>query len=185
MHTASFGRVNSFYARGALNDTTIKKMTMLQNADIILANKGVPSFGKKSTATRTMRAEAMSKGIPSIMVEYGSPQVFQPKMIERGTKGIHNLLIWLKMQPKKIIEKNESVICKKSYWIYIKEGGYLEIHAELTQLLKKGELIATLRNPFGEIIKEYFCPENGIVIGKSTNPINMSGGRILHLGILK
>ena len=50
---------------------------------------------------------------------------------------------------------------------------------------KKDEKIAIVKNAFGEVIKEYFSPEDGIVIGKSTNPSNMSGGRIIHLGILE
>lgn len=36
-----------------------------------------------------------------------------------------------------------------------------------------------------KIVKEYIAPEDGIVIGRSVNPINQTGGRILHLGILK
>ncbi len=51
--------------------------------------------------------------------------------------------------------------------------------------MKKGEIIATLRNVFGDVVKEYEAPENGIVIGKSVSPINQAGGRILHLGIMK
>ena len=54
----------------------------------------------------------------------------------------------------------------------------------LKQIIEKGDVIGILRNPFGDILKTYTSPENGIVIGKSTNPINMSGGRIIHLGIL-
>jgi predicted deacylase len=91
---------------------------------------------------------------------------------------------WLKMIEKEIYQKNQPVICKKSYWIYVDEGGYLDIKVELKQQLKKGDLIAIMRNPFGAIINEYFCPEDGIVIGKSSNPVNMSGGRIIHLGII-
>lgn len=49
--------------------------------------------------------------------------------------------------------------------------------------LNKGDKIAIVKTIFGKTIKEYFCPENGIVIGKSVNPVNQSGSRILHLGI--
>jgi predicted deacylase len=52
-------------------------------------------------------------------------------------------------------------------------------------MVEKGERIATIRNVFGDIIKEYFAPEDGVVIGKSTSPVNQTGGRILHLGIIK
>jgi predicted deacylase len=54
---------------------------------------------------------------------------------------------------------------------------------KLGDWLKKGELIAEIKTIFGKTVKQYFCPEDGIVIGKSINPINQSGSRILHLGI--
>lgn len=185
MHTASFGRENSLYVRGYLEDTMTAKMAMWQDADIVLHSSGAPSTGNASKKTRTLRAEAMLKGIPTITIEYGNPQVFQPKMIERGKNGILNLLVCLKMSNETPKVFRKLVLCKKSYWLYVDKGGYLDIHVKLTQRLKKGELIATLRNPFGDVIKEYFAPEAGIVIGKSSNPVNMSGGRIIHLGILE
>ena len=55
---------------------------------------------------------------------------------------------------------------------------------DVTDFVKKGDLIATIRNIFGDVVKEYFAPEDGIVIGKSASPINQTGGRVLHLGIL-
>ncbi len=183
MHTASFGRENSLYVRAALQNDTIRQMARLQDADIILNSNGLPSSNAQNMATRTMRAEAMLKGIPSITVEYGNPQVYQPEMIQRGKAGVENIMSWLKMTNKKINHPDKPVLCKKSYWIYVEEGGYLEVLVDLKQKLRKGELIAIMRNPFGDILNKYYCPEDGIVIGKSSNPINMNGGRIIHLGI--
>ena len=184
MHTASFGRVNTLYVRAAMGDEKIAKMALLQDADIILNSTGMPSTGEQISATRTMRAEAMLQGIPTITIEYGNPQVFQPDLVKRGKKGIENLMAWLKMTNNDMQTVPSPTLCKKSYWIYVEEGGYLEIMVSLNQKLAKGDLIAVMRNPFGDIINKYHCPEDGIVIGKSSNPINMNGGRIIHLGIL-
>lgn len=184
MHTASFGRENTLYVRADLNDDKIRKMAMLQDADIVLDNRGIPSATEQNGSTRTMRAEAMLKGIPSITIEYENPQVFQPQIIERGKVGIENIMSWLEMIPNKELPVKKPIVCKKSYWIYVDQGGYLEVTVELNQIVQKNEQIATLRNPFGDVIKKYYAPEKGVVIGKSTNPINMSGGRIIHLGIL-
>lgn len=184
LHTASFGRVNTLYVRAALEDEKMAKMAELQDANIILNSAGLPSTANQTSSTRTMRAEAMLKGIPTITIEYGNPQVFQPKMIARGKRGIENLMSWLNMNGKEIESVPSPIICKKSYWIYAEEGGYLDIKVDLNQKLAKGDLIAVMRNPFGDIINRYYCPEDGIVIGKSSNPINMDGGRIIHLGIL-
>ena len=184
LHTASFGRENSLYVRAALQNDAMNKMAMLQDADIILNSNGTPSTSTSSSSTRTMRAEAMLKGIPCITVEYGNPQVYQPEMIRRGKTGIKNIMAWLEMTDQAIVAPDEAPVhCKKSYWIYVEEGGYLEVLVDLKQKLKKGDPIAIMRNPFGDVLNTYYCPEDGIVIGKSSNPINMNGGRIIHLGI--
>jgi predicted deacylase len=47
-----------------------------------------------------------------------------------------------------------------------------------------GEIIALQRNIFGDVICEYRAPEDGVVIGKSVNPVGQTGARILHLGTL-
>jgi len=88
------------------------------------------------------------------------------------------------MIEKEVEIKSNPVICKKSYWIYVEEGGYLDLKVALKHKVNKGDLIAVMRNPFGDILHQYYCPENGIVIGKSNNPVNMNGGRIIHLGII-
>jgi predicted deacylase len=186
MHTASFGRINSLYVRADMADTTLAQMAILQDADIILDNKGIPSAGAAASSPRTLRAEAVLNGIPTITVEYGDPQVYQPEMILRGVTGIFNTLQWLEMLPSSTkSQPEEAVLCKKSYWVYTTQGGMLEIPVELKQQVEKGQVIGILKNAFGDVIETYYAPEAGIVIGKSTNPVNMTGGRIIHLGVLR
>mgnify|MGYP001157906435 CR=1 FL=1 len=84
---------------------------------------------------------------------------------------------------KKISDKAK--YCTKSYWLYTSKGGILEVIPLLNQRIKKGELIAIQRDAFGTEIMKYLSPEDGIVIGKSTNPVAAAGGRIIHLGIEK
>jgi len=177
LHTASNGRINSYYIRADMSDEIVRKMALLQNAQIIVHNP--PSDG-------TLRGAADELEIPAITLEVGNPNLFQKGMIRDGLTGIHNLLGYLKIADSEVEEhSSETVICKKSYWVYTDTGGLLTVHPEVTQAVKKGEKIATLRDVFGDLIKEYLAPEDGIVIGKSVSPVNQAGGRILHLGIMK
>jgi predicted deacylase len=177
LHTASFGRVNSYYIRADMRDPVTRKLAMLQNAQIIVNNP--PSDG-------TLRGAADAIDIPAITLEVGNPNTFQKKLIRSGVEGIHNTLSFLEMISDEI-EKPEiaPVICKSSYWIYTDTGGLLTLHVDLTDRVKKGERIASLKDVFGNTTREYFAPEDGVVIGKSVSPVNQSGGRILHLGIIK
>ncbi len=176
LHTASHGRVNSYYVRADLSEARTNDLAKLQNAQIIVHNP--PKDG-------TLRGAAADMGIPAITLEVGNPSTFQKKMIKSGVEGIHNVLSYLQMTNDEPIKSDtKTVICQKSYWLFTDTGGLLTVHVELRQLLQKGDLIATLRDVFGNTLKQYFAPENGIVIGKSISPVNQTGGRIIHLGIL-
>ena len=185
LHTASFGRVNTMYVRADMDSDTLAAMARLQGADIIVNNPGIPSAGAGS-GDLTLRAFAASRGIPGITVEYGDPQVYQPDMTARGLRGIQRTMAYLKMTQNPVAEpEKEAILCKKSYWLYTDEGGLLDVTVALGQSVARGDVIGILRNPFGDVIRTYQAPESGVVIGKSSNPVNQSGGRILHLGILK
>ena len=177
LHTASFGRINSYYIRADMKHPVTRKMALLHNAQIIVHNP--PSDG-------TLRGAAEELDIPAITLEVGNPNTFQKKLIRSGLEGIHNVMSYLEMTDDEIVSaEEETVICKRSLWIYTDTGGLLTIHVSLRAILKKGDLLASIRDVFGNLKKEYFAPEDGIVIGKSVSPVNQSGGRILHLGILK
>ncbi len=176
LHTASTGRINSYYIRADLSDTITKKLALLQNGQIVV---------HKTASDGTLRGAANEKNIPAITLEVGNPHTFQKGMIRSGLTGLYNALVYLKMVQGEIDEpETPAVVCKKSYWIYTSTGGLLTVLPSITQFIKKGDLIAQQRDLFGGLIQEYFAPQDGIVIGKSVNPVNQTGGRILHLGII-
>ncbi len=152
-------------------------MAHLQHPQIILHNK---------SRDGSLRWAANQLGIPSITVEVGDPQRFQENLINRSLHGINNILSHLKMLPFEETEKGApAAVCMKSSWIFTQKGGFLEVFPEVTDRVKKGEMVARLTDAFGQSIQEYKAPADGIVIGKSVNPVTPSGGRILHLGIEK
>lgn len=177
LHTASLGRVNSYYVRADMKHPVTRKLAMLQGAQLIVHNP--PSDG-------TLRGAADEIDIPAITLEVGNPNTFQRKMIKSGIIGVHNVLSYLEMTDDEIeLPDIPTVICRKSYWIYTDVGGLLQVHVALMEAVKEGDLLASIRDIFGNLIKEYFAPEDGVVIGKSVSPVNQTGGRILHLGIVK
>ncbi len=175
LHTASFGRVNSYYIRADLSSKMAYDLAYMQNPSIIL--NAPPTDG-------TLRGAASSLGIDAITVEVGDPNRFQKGMIRSSLTGVYNTLVFLEMYDDVIEHDNEEpVVCSKSYWIYTDLGGVLQVHVSLMEQVTKDQKVATLRNVFGQILKEYLAPEDGIVIGKSVNPISQTGSRIIHLGV--
>jgi hypothetical protein len=177
LHTASFGRENTYYIRANMENPQIAKFALLQNAQIIV-NNPPHDF--------TLRGSSEELGIAALTLELGNPNQFQKKLIRSGVEGIHNVLAFLKMTNDEIeINETEAVLCKNSYWIYTDNGGLLEVKVKLMDIIKKGQEIAILKSVFGKIIKTYYAPEAGIVIGRSVSPVAETGGRIIHLGIIK
>jgi len=177
LHTASFGRINSYYIRVSPEYKESLKMARLQNAQIILHSK---------RADGTLRGAVTDLGINAITVEVGDPNTFQKGMVRSGLTGIYNLMSYLDMVDDPIEDVNDkTVVCKSSHWIYSDQGGILEVFPKLTEIVKQGQKIARVSNAFGEVIKEYYAPQKGIVIGRSTLPIGQTGSRILHLGKIK
>lgn len=175
LHTASFGRVNSYYIRADMSNPVTRQMALLQNADIIVHNP--PHDG-------TLRGAVEDIGIDAITLEVGDPNKFQKGMIRSGLTGVYNLLSYLKMIPGEIDQpEEETVVCTNSYWTYTDRGGILSVPHNVTDWLKTGDIMAEIKTIFGDIIAKYKVPEDGIVIGKSIAPVNQTGGRIMHIGI--
>jgi uncharacterized protein len=175
LHTASFGRVNSLYVRADLTNPVTSHLAYLQSPQIIVHNKG---------SDGTLRSAAADLGIHAITLEVGDPQRFQRSLIRSSLRGILNAMEHLRMLDNGEPEPGSPpVICGRSYWLYTDRGGILDVLPAVTDRVEKGELIARVTNLFGDVVREYRAPENGVVVGKSVNPVNQAGSRILHLGI--
>lgn len=176
LHTASFGRINSLYIRANLNHPFVSEMAARIQPQIILHNPAPP---------RTLRGQAMCLGIPSLTLEIGNPHRIQRDLVRTSLLGIKNVMRALKMIKGPLSEKLDKVVyCRKSYWIYTEGGGILETLPAVTDFVEKGQPIARLRNIFGDTVKEYVAPEDGIIIGRSADPVAQTGARIVHLGIV-
>jgi predicted deacylase len=176
LHTASFGRINSLYVRSDMTDPFVAKMSRLQEPQLIVNVEG---------EVGTFRKAAQDLGIPAITVEVGDPQVFQKKHIRPSTFGVVNVMNELGMINAEDEEIDEpDFICKRSFWIHAENGGVLEVFPKLASKVLKGDLIAAVRNIYGEVVEQIYAPEDGVVVGKSTNPVCHTGSRVLHLGVI-
>lgn len=175
LHTASFGRVNSLYVRADLRNPITARMAYLEGPEIVVHNAG---------ADGTLRSAAAAMGCHAITVEIGDPQRFQRDRIRTSVQGSFNVLEHLEMVPERSASLTvDPVICGRSYWIYTDRGGILDVFPEVCERVKAGQLIARVSDIFGDTVREYEAPEDGIVVGKSINPVNQAGSRILHLGV--
>ncbi|MCB9617394.1 MAG: succinylglutamate desuccinylase/aspartoacylase family protein [Sandaracinus sp.] len=175
LHTASFGRVNTLYVRADMRDAATAKLARAIGAEIIVHNAG---------GDGTVRSSVASRGIPAITVEIGDPQVIDRDKVRLTRVGIRDVIEELGMLPPDGERAVHGAIeCHKSYWLYTDTGGLLDVTARLGAQVKEGDVLATLSDPWGRRLRTYRAPEEGYVVGKATNPVVRTGGRIVHLGI--
>ena len=175
LHTASFGRVNSLYIRANMEDPVIERMAKLLQPQIILHNPA---------PEQTLRGQAIALGIPALTLEIGNPHRIQKDLVRASLLGIKNILRDFKILSGAISSKNvDTVHCRSSFWIYTQEGGFLETIPLVATVVEKGECIARMRSIFGDVVREYQAPSDGVIIGRSVNPIAQSGARVVHLGV--
>lgn len=176
LHTASFGRVNSFYVRADLANATTARLARMVGAEILVHN---PS------KDMTLRGSAENLGIPAVTIEIGDPQIFDADLIRLSRIGLRDILEELGMLPPDDEEAvGQAVECTKSYWLHTDTGGMLTVAPHCGAHVRKGQAIAKLVDPWGRLLRTYRAPENGVVVGKSANPVARAGSRILHLGIV-
>lgn len=175
LHTASFGRVNSLYIRADLENDQCRTLAYLQNPHIIV---------QKYDDSGTLRSWANNHNIPCITIEIGNPNAFQHNLIDETLEGILNTMKHMKMirgKRKNLI--HDTMICDKSYWIYAKKGGIVDVLPNLTDTIKKGQVIAKVYDVFGQVKETVLSDCDGIVIGKNVKPNCDAGTRLLHLGV--
>eukprot|EP00475_Leptophrys_vorax_P034752 TRINITY_DN5651_c0_g1_i7.p1 TRINITY_DN5651_c0_g1~~TRINITY_DN5651_c0_g1_i7.p1 ORF type:complete len:100 (-),score=30.32 TRINITY_DN5651_c0_g1_i7:40-339(-) len=61
----------------------------------------------------------------------------------------------------------------------------LHVIPEINTWVEKDQVIARVRNVFGDIVATYVAPCDGIVVGKNVDPVCSTGDRILHLGVVE
>ena len=175
LHTASFGRVNTHYVRCDLSSPVVMELAARLDPQIILHSPN---------SDGTLRGAAAQRGIHALTVEIGDPQRIQKGLVRDAYSGLTAALAHLGMlNPVRPESEEEVICCQRSYWMYTKRGGLLNVLPALGDRLKKGDEVARLFNVWGDLVVRFYAPEDSVVIGKSTNPTAGAGSRIVHLGV--
>jgi predicted deacylase len=176
LHTASFGRANTHYVRCDMRSRIVLRMATLLGPQIIVHSPN---------ADGTLRGAAADRGIHAVTVEVGDPHRFQGKLVRSAGLGLLEVLADLDMLPETAAAPVEDPIrCARSFWIHTDRGGLLRVLPELGARVEAAEVVATLQNAWGDLVRHYRAPEDGVVIGLSTNPAARAGSRILHIGVI-
>jgi predicted deacylase len=170
---------------GAIHRTNLPQIrTNIENEETLALAKAfeAPMILHSELRDGSLRAYAQDEGVAILLYEAGEALRFDDTSIKIGVKGIVNVLKALNMLPKNIKKRHKhSLIFKQSSWLRASESGMLRTLKGLGDSVKKGEIIAFIDEPIGDISYELTSSFDGIIIGKSQIPLVQEGDAVFHI----
>ncbi|MCA8981543.1 MAG: succinylglutamate desuccinylase/aspartoacylase family protein [Planctomycetes bacterium] len=176
LHTAAVDRSNLPQVRGELEDPETRRLAEAFNAPVMMQSPTRPG---------SLRSAASKRGISSVVFEGGEAQRFNESVIGMGTRGIFGVLHELGMVAKPPRGKRtKTTFVPESSWIRARRGGLWQLLVDEGETVKSGEALGVIGDPFGADRITVRAPFDGIVVGKTNNPVVHGGDSLVHLGKL-
>lgn len=176
LHTGAIHRSNVPQIRANLSDENTREL-----AEVF----GVPVLLNSNLRDGSLRESANDAGVRILLYEAGQALRFDEFSIRAGVKGILNCLSHLGMirktrakTPKKRVEP---FIANNSAWVRANASGIVRDLKYLGDRVVKGEALAEIGGPFGEVFDSIKAPRDGIIIGKQNIPLVQEGDGMFHI----
>lgn len=174
LHTAASSRTNFPNVRGDLGDPGVQRLAKAFGCELMVNGKG---------PIGSLRREATKAGCPTIILEAGEPSKIEPRILEIGVRGVHNVLKELEMIPGQPNRPAYQTRISKSLWVRSEVGGILRFHVTPGDLVNQGDPIATNASVFGREQNVLCSPVDGIVLGMTTLPLVKPGEPVCHIAV--
>lgn len=174
LHTASNKRTNLPQIRADISNPDIRKLAIHFGLGIVIGGSGPDG---------SLRREAAKAGIPSIIYEAGEPNRFQEHEIERGVKGVENVMAFLDMTAGVDQEIPGARVYEKSRWVRTApdSGGFFFPMAELGANVNKGDTLGMVVDPLTDERNAVISPISGKIIGMAVSQPVLSGYALFNL----
>ncbi len=177
LHSAAIHRTNLPQVRISPNDPVTKKMALDFGAPVVLTSP---------LRDGSLRAVAAEHDTPILLYEAGEGLRFDEMAVRAGLAGILRVMRGQDMLPAKGIAKPKaaSYICNASKWLRAPAGGLLRTFRAEGETVAKGEVLATVSDPFGAVETDLIAPGPGILIGRAMLPVVNEGDAVFHIAQL-
>lgn len=177
LHTGAIHRSNFPQIRANLKD-----QETLELAEAF----GVPVLLNSDLRDGSLRQAAVESGTKILLYEAGQALRFDELSIRAGIRGIHNILDHLGMSVRRTRKESRKKITKPfvantSTWVRASASGIVNNMKNLGDQVKKGDVLASIGNPFGEVFGTVYASRSGIIIGKQNIPLVQEGDAMFHI----
>ena len=145
---------------------------------------GVPVILNSNLVDGSLRESAIKNQTKILLYEAGEALRFDEFSIRAGMKGIINVLQHLGMLRKATTSKKKKLmpfIANGSQWVRANESGIVHNLINLGDQVTKGQILAEIGGPYGEVLDSVIASRSGIVIGKQNIPLVQEGEAMFHI----
>ena len=174
LHTGAIHRSNLPQIRANLADEETLALAKAFDPPVIL---------NANIIDGSLRSAAANSKTKILLYEAGEALRFDEFSIRAGIKGIVNVLRYLKMMPKgKSRKKNvNQFIANNSGWVRATSSGIVSHHYALGDQVVKGDVVADIGSPYGEVTGQVLANKSGVIIGKQNIPLVQEGEAMYHI----
>ena len=174
-HTGGASRFNAAQVRVKPNDENLLHLAKTFN---------VPFTVYSNNLKKSYRATCDKMGIPIVLFEGGKSLSSNKQIVSYGVRGTVRFLNHLEMLGAKFkvtVPLKNTVVIEKSKWIRAQRSGLFHLKIKINTLVEKGEMLATITDPYGKMRFKVLAPNKGYIINVNQSPIVHQGDAIFHI----
>ena len=174
-HTSTRGRTNMLHVRADTSKGAVSRLAYAFGASVVVDGAG---------SDGTLRGEATRAGVPTVTVEMGEAHRFERRLIDDALDGVESVFAEYGLQPGPVRWPGWRTVVTEKTWIRADAGGIVDMHHDRGSLVREGERICTITDPFKAQGVPVEAPFTGVLIGLLENPVVYPGNPICHLAEL-
>jgi len=184
-HTGASKRFNYTQLRIEGSDTETLALAEVFGAPFILLSKELP---------KSFRSEASKKGVKVLLFEGGKSLDLDRIVTKIGVTGALKVMHQLGMRDftkeielngiKKGLESESPILLANSSWLRARFSGMFRSFVSIGTKIKKGMILGTISDPFGDFEKRVIAKTKGYIICSNHSPIVNQGDALFHIGLV-
>ena len=174
-HAGGASRFNAPQIRIVPENKELKKLSDVFNAPFTLYSKNILG---------TFRNSCDKLGVKMLLFEGGKSLDINDAVTKEAIEGTKRFLTHLDMlnpRKKAILNENKTIYIEKSNWVRAKHSGMFHGLTAIGSFVKKGDLLATISDPYGKVEHKVKAPHAGFIINVNDAPIIYQGDAIFHV----
>lgn len=177
LHSAAVHRVNLPQIRINADDPKALELARVFEPPVII---------QSALREGSLRSAAAKIGVPVLLYEAGEALRLDEFSARVGVKGILKVLKQLGMISARSIKIGNvsPPLVQKSTWLRASEGGIFRASRNVGDVVRKGDTMGYISDPFGEKEAEMKSDVSGLIVGRTNHPSVNQGDALYHVAQL-